>query len=106
MAGARIVNNFKNVKTEAEVLAELFDWLNTRYQECFEEWGVVDTDPNEQAQDWRGTLLWEDDDHTIPKPKPIYGTITKDFNELDVSEQDRAVAIKSVADKINKMYKF
>ena len=79
-----MANKFREAQVKAEVLEELYNVVESKKKDVFYTYGV--TEPNgRQAKDWRtGELLWEDDEHTIPKMEDVWGEIEKE----ELSEED------------------
>ena len=80
-----MAKRFTVMKKQAEVLERLEEVLNDIIKDKTMTYDVVGKE-TEQARSWKtGELLWEDEEHTIPKYRDKYDYVPK--KELDEDDQ-------------------
>lgn len=89
-------------KAQLEILDDLFNTLETKRKCCFTDWRVIGK-KDEQDTDWQGNLLWEDDEHTIPKYKNKYGSVEITEDEMTEEQVARVTAIDSIVTVLEKL---
>lgn len=90
------MTNFTELKKRIEVLEKLDEQLQSMEKDAGYDYEVIkETPTDEQDKNWRGELLWEDEDHTIPKMRVEreWGYVAK--AELD---EDDKMTLKVIAD--------
>ena len=96
-------NKFKEKQYEAEILSDLYDVLVEKKKSISQDYRVVEENYR-QRTDWRtGELLWEDEEHTIPRMEDRYDYVTKLDSELDDNDRIKIKAIESIMGKLEKL---
>jgi hypothetical protein len=96
------LNKFKTKKAEAEILDELYMRVEEKLADTYTEYRP--TDEQEQDKDWRtGELLWEDEEQTIPKMKPVWKYMEIPEEELNEDKQAIVKACKTIMTALEKM---
>ena len=87
-----MANRFMEMRKRIEVLERLDKELDYILKDVLYSYECVkETPTDEQATDWKGNLLWEDAEHTVPKMR-----VERDYDYVpkkaeDVSDEDRAM---------------
>ena len=97
------VSKVMQKKAELEYIEQLLrnlenerQYATTRYQQV----GVTD----EQEKNWKtGELIWEDDEHTIPKYKEKYDYVDIADEDLTDEERVKIQAIDKLSDYLEKL---
>ena len=96
-----MAKRFTVMRKQAEVLEKLEDVLNEIIRDKSMTWDVVGKE-EEQATSWKtGELLWEDEEHTIPKYKNKYDYVPK--AELDEDDQITIDVCNGFLKKLDKL---
>lgn len=96
-----MAKKFTVMRKQAEVLERLEDVLNEIIRDKSMTWDVVGKE-EEQATSWKtGELLWEDEEHTIPKYKNKYDYVPK--AELDEDDQITIDVCNGFLKKLDKL---
>lgn len=96
-----MAKRFTVMRKQAEVLERLEDVLNEIIRDKSMTWDVVGKE-EEQARHWKtDELLWEDEEHTIPKYKNKYDYVPK--TELDEDDQITIDVCKGFLKKLDKL---
>lgn len=96
-------NRFGKMRVQAEVLEKLEEQLNDilRFASC--EYKVVGKE-EEQSTDWKtGELLWEDEEHTIPKYRDRFDYVPLPEEELPDECRLRVEVCKEFIKKLDKL---
>ena len=97
------INKFMERKIEAEVLAELYEELERKLRNATQRYESVGKE-TEQARDWKtNELLWDDEEHTIPRYRDRYEYVDVPEDELTDEEKLRAKVIKNLMTKLEKL---
>ena len=79
------VNKFSEKAYEIQMWGEIYNILQDRERDEHTEWGVTGKSETEQAKNYAtGEFLWEDDEHTIPVMRDIYGTVNIADEDLNL----------------------
>lgn len=96
-----MAKRFTVMRKQAEVLERLEDVLNEIIRDKSMTYDVVGKE-EEQARSWKtGELLWEDEEHTIPKYKNKYDYVPK--TELDEDDQITIDVCNGFLKKLDKL---
>lgn len=96
-----MAKRFTVMRKQAEVLERLEDVLNEIIRDKSLTWDVVGKE-EEQARSWKtDELLWEDEEHTIPKYKNKYDYVPK--AELDEDDQITIDVCNGFLKKLDKL---
>lgn len=96
-----MAKRFTVMRKQAEVLERLEDVLNEIIRDKSMTWDVVGKE-EEQARHWKTyELLWEDEEHTIPKYKNKYDYVPK--AELDEDDQITIDVCNGFLKKLDKL---
>lgn len=96
-------NKFEEKKYYAEVLGELYEDVVRIERGLHSDWGVIGKS-DVQATDWRTKeLLWEDEEHTIPKYEDKYGNRDIADDELSETSLMKIRVCKKIMDSLEKM---
>lgn len=96
-----MAKRFTVMRKQAEVLERLEDVLNEIIRDKSMTWDIVGKE-EEQARSWKtDELLWEDEEHTIPKYKNKYDYVPK--TELDEDDQITIDVCKGFLKKLDKL---
>lgn len=96
-----MAKRFTVMRKQAEVLERLEDVLNEIIRDKSMTWDVVGKE-EEQARNWKtDELLWEDEEHTIPKYKNKYDYVPK--KELDEDDQITIDVCNGFLKKLDKL---
>lgn len=96
-----MAKRFTVMRKQAEVLERLEDVLNEIIRDKSMTWDVVGKE-EEQARNWKtDELLWEDEEHTIPKYKNKYDYVPK--AELDEDDQITIDVCNGFLKKLDKL---
>lgn len=96
-----MAKRFTVMRKQAEVLERLEDVLNEIIRDKSMTWDVVGKE-EEQARSWKtNELLWEDEEHTIPKYKNKYDYVPK--AELDEDDQITIDVCNGFLKKLDKL---
>lgn len=95
--------NIKEKKALLEVLEQTYDYVESLKKDTLREYRVIGKE-SEQAKSWKtDELLWEDEEHTIPKYYDKYGYVDKTDDELTESDKVKLTAINEVLKALEKM---
>lgn len=96
-----MAKRFTVMRKQAEVLERIENLLEEMIKDTSMTLDVVGKD-DEQATSWRtGELLWEDEEHTIPKYKDRYDYVPK--AELNEDDQITIDVCKGFLKKLDKL---
>ena len=96
-----MAKRFTVMRKQAQVLERLEDVLNEIIRDKSLTWDVVGKE-EEQARSWKtDELLWEDEEHTIPKYKNKYDYVPK--AELDEDDQITIDVCNGFLKKLDKL---
>lgn len=96
-------NKFMERKIEAEILSDLYEELEGKLKNATTRYEVVGKE-EEQARDWRtDELLWDDEEHTIPRYRDKYDYVPVAEKDLTDEERLRIKVIKSLMVKLEKL---
>lgn len=98
-----MANIFEEKKVAAEMLGELYKTVEDRIKCEFRSWEIIGYSETEQDTNWRGELLWEDEEQTIPKKKRIYGYVDKVEADLDDEAKTRLKVYRNILKQLEKM---
>ena len=91
-------NKYKTIKA----LAEELDALNTHIEDRLESLRCDYTcTGEEQRTDWQGNLLWEDEEHTVPKMGSKFEYVPK--TEYTEEERYSIEALEKIQKYLEKM---
>ena len=97
------MNTFTRKKIEAGILCDMYDWLESRKKGLLQNYDVIGKE-EEQATDWRTSeLLWEDEEHTIPKYRDKYGYVDIPEDELSSEAKCELAIIDDLEQKLEKL---
>jgi DNA/RNA-binding domain of Phe-tRNA-synthetase-like protein len=98
-----MANKFMERKIEAEILVEIYEELETKLKNATKRYECVGKE-SEQARNWKtDELLWEDEEHTIPKYRDRYDYVEVPEDELTEEEKMKTRVIKNIMAKLEKM---
>lgn len=96
-----MAKRFTTMRKQAEVLERIENLLEEIIKDRTMSYEVVGKE-EEQATSWRtGELLWEDEEHTIPKYRDKYDYVPK--KELDEDDQITIDVCKGLLKKLDKL---
>lgn len=93
-----MTNKFKEIKTLAEVLEEVDNFIEEKTKDIEFDYVPVG---EEQATNWRGELVWEDEEQTVPKMTSKWDYVKKD--NISDEAKDRLEALRKVQRQLEKM---
>lgn len=97
-----MANKFEIKAEEMKVMGELFSKLESMEKETLEDYRPLGT--QRQSTNWRtGELIWEDEEHTIPKMEDVWGTVEVSEDELEDDKKLRLQAIRACKVKFEKL---
>lgn len=98
-----MANKFMERKIEAAILGELYEKLEENLKHSTSRYECVGKE-TEQARDWRtNELLWDDEEHTIPRYRDRYEYVPVSEKDLTEEEKCRIKVIKNVMAKLEKL---
>lgn len=96
-----MAKRFTMMRKQAEVLERIENLLEEMIKDTSMTLDVVGKE-EEQATSWKtGELLWEDEEHTIPKYRDKYDYVPK--KELDEDDQITIDVCKGFLKKLDKL---
>jgi len=99
----RIITPIQKKRAQLEVLEVLLDKISDMEESNQKDYRVIGK-TDEQATDWRtGELLWEDDEHTIPKMKDEWGSVDIPEEEMTVerlAKKDALTWARAILEKL------
>ena len=90
------MTNFTELKKRIEVLEKLDEQLQSLEKDAGYNYEVVkETVTDDQATNWKGELLWEDEEHTVPEMR-----VEREWDYVEKAEldEDDKLTLKVVAD--------
>jgi hypothetical protein len=91
---------------KAEMLEDVSSRLIYIIESNSKDYKEVGTDDTVQATDYRGNLLWEDEEQTIPTPKKIFDWAPLTDEELKLEQyQENAMKIQIAQDILKELAK-
>ena len=88
---------------QLEIIGELLDTLDRKLDDVTHDYRVVGKE-DEQATSWKtGELLWEDEEHTIPKMKDRWENVEIPEDEWSDDVKAKVGAIEEIQEKLKKM---
>lgn len=99
----RTINVFTEKKAVLEVLEGLMESLDSQLKDATYSFEVVGK-KDEQAKDWRtGELLWEDEEHTVPKYESKWDYVLIPEEKLSDAQVAKVHAIATVREMLEKL---
>ena len=96
-------NKFMERKIEAELLGELYEKLDNDLKYSGRRYECVGKEA-EQARDYKtNELLWDDEEHTIPRYRDRWEYVEIPEDELTDEEKLRIKVIKNLMTKLEKL---
>ena len=96
-------NKFMERKIEAEILGELYEKLENDLKYATKSYERVGKE-TEQARDYKtGELLWDDEEHTIPRFRDNWDYVDVPEDKLTDEAKLKIKVIKNVMAKLEKL---
>lgn len=97
------LNKFKVNAKESELLSRMAELLMSELESTQTSYQVVGKE-DEQAHDYRtGELLWEDEEHTIPKYRDKWGNVPKRPEDITPEDEITIAACNNLLAKLEKL---
>lgn len=96
-----MANKFKEKQILAEILNDLYNEVESKEKSALTSYTPVG---ERQAKDWRsGELLWEDEEHTIPKMEKEWDYVAKSDDELSEDDRIKLKVCQYIKSQLEKM---
>lgn len=93
-----MANKYKEIKTMAEVLEEVDNYIESKIRDYEYDYTVVG---EEQAKNWCGELQWMDEEKTEPKMVNKWDYVKKD--EIYDEDKTKIEALRKIQKHLEKM---
>lgn len=99
------MTRFENIKLTAEILQDIYAYLEQRVEDKTKRYEVVGKS-DKQKTSWKtGELMWEDEEHTIPVYENVYDYVTYDVENLDEADRNFVEVVRRIQKDLEKLLK-
>ncbi len=96
------LSKYEKLRIRATVYEDIVNAITEQEKNLHTDWRVIGKSDT-QAKNWStGELLWEDDEHTVPKYKDVYGTVELPDDELSEEAMEKRRVYLQVLDLIDR----
>ena len=96
-----MANKFKEKQILAEILNELYEEVESKERSAHTSYQPIG---ERQATNWKtGELVWEDEEHTIPKMEKYWDYVDKADEDLTEEDRIRIKVCQHIKSQLEKM---